>query len=91
MIPPDSSHYKERRVELDFIIAKMKELQSHAEMLMEIRSGLLRHRNLLNDAWISEEMEEIDGILKSMDLRIRRLTEELYGIGHDMIRACEES
>lgn len=90
MIPPDSSHYKERTVELDFIIEKIKELQRHAEMLMEIRYCLLRHRDLLNDAWISDEMEEIDSILEIMDLRIRRLAEELYGIGHDMIRACEE-
>lgn len=78
-------------IELEFIIVKMKELQMYAEMLMEVRAHLSHHKDLLNDAWISDEMQEINNVLEVMDLRIKRLSEELYGIGHDMLRVLEES
>ena len=78
-------------IELEFIIAKMKELQMYAEMLMEIRFRLSHHKDLLNDAWVSDEMQEINDVLEMMDRQMKRISAELYGIGHDMLRAYEES
>lgn len=76
--------------DLELVLAKMKELQRYAEILMETHTSLSRYRCDLNDAWVSDETEEINRVLERMNLRIRSLSEELYGIGCDMIRACEE-
>lgn len=77
-------------IELEYILGKSKELQVHAERLKELRSNLIKYKNLLNDAWVSDETEKINAVLEAMDRQIKWLSEELYGIGHDMIRACEE-
>ena len=77
--------------ELELISEKMKELQMHAEELMVIHSSLSRYKELLNDAWVSEEVGEINRELEAMNLKIRRLSEELCGIGYDMLKACEGS
>lgn len=77
--------------DLEFMMIKMKELQMHAEKLMDIRLRLSRYGDVLNDAWIADETEEIRDVLETMELRVKWLSEELYGIGHDIVRVCEES
>ncbi|MCM1217686.1 MAG: hypothetical protein NC548_24605 [Lachnospiraceae bacterium] len=77
--------------DLEFMMAKMKELQMHAEKLMDIHLRLSRYGDLLNDAWIADETEGIKDVLETMERRVKWLSEELYGIGHDIVRACEES
>lgn len=81
---------REMDTELELIIEKMKELQMHAETLTVIRVSLSRYKEFLDDAWVSEEIEGINAELEAMNLKIKWLSEELYGIGYDMLKACDE-
>lgn len=77
-------------IKLELIIAQMKELQRYADELMEIRVRLIRHKELLNDAWVSAEIEGINDVLDGLNRQAGRIADEMYGIGHDMVRAYEE-
>lgn len=72
------------------IIAQMKELQRYSDELLEIRRCLIRHKELLNDAWISAEVEGINDALDGLNRQAQRIADEMYEIGYDMIRAYEE-
>ena len=77
-------------VNIDLIIAQMRELQRHTDELKEIRTSLLRHKELLNDAWVSTEIEGINDVLDGLRRQAERIADEMYGIGYDMVKAYEE-
>lgn len=75
--------------ELELLTAKMKQLEQYAEELLEVRTGMLRHKERLNDAWVASEAEGINDLIDKMNRQIRWIADELQGIGHDMLKAYE--
>lgn len=76
--------------ELELLFIQVRKLRQYAEELMEIRSALLHHRDKVDEFWISHETEGIDDILDRLGMEIKRMSNELYDIGHDMIKAYEK-
>lgn len=78
-------------LKIELMIALMKELQRYADEFMTIRFRLIRHKELLRDAWISIEIEEINEVIDGLKRQAQRISDELYGIGYDIVRAGEET
>lgn len=77
-------------IKLELILAQMRELQRYADELAEIRRCLARHKELLNGAWVSAEIEGINDVLDGLNRQAGCIADEMCGIGHDMVRAYEE-
>lgn len=74
---------------LELLLMQVGKLRQYAEELMEIRLALLHHKDQINEFWISHEAEGIEDILDRMGVEIKQMSNELYDIGHDMIKAYE--
>lgn len=75
---------------LDMVRLWMRDLNQCADELLQIRSDMIRYRTELNEAWVSEEIEEINDMTDILNRRVRYIAEELCGVGWDMIKAYEE-
>lgn len=77
-------------IKLELILSQMKELQRYADELIEIRLSLKRHKESLNDAWVSDETGEINEVMEELERQTTRTIDELCRIGSDLIKAYEE-
>lgn len=75
---------------LEMVRLWMRDLHQCADELLQIRAGMLRHRTELNEAWVSDEIEEINDMTDALNRRVRYIAEELCGVGQDIIKAYEE-
>jgi len=81
----------ETDIRFETLMAQMKKLELYADELLEIRSGLIRHKNLLGDAWIADEAELVNDLIDRLIWQTRWLVDELYEIVHDGIKIYVES
>lgn len=77
-------------VKIDILLSQIRALEQYADMLLEIRFSLARHKNSLNKVWVASETEEINDVINRLNRQASRLADELYEIEHDMIKAFEE-
>lgn len=75
---------------LEMVMVQVQDLKQCADELLRIRTGMLRHKMELNEAWVSDEIEEINDMIDSLNRRARYIAEELCGVGQDIIKAYEE-
>lgn len=68
------------------IMAEVRKLRKIEEELMDIRKDMLRYKVLVNEYWVSGETEGINDLIDKLLGTVKRNADELYGIGHDMIR-----
>lgn len=78
-------------VELETLMQQKKELERYADELLEVRYRLLCHKRHLNHSWNAREVDGMNEALDRLDMEIRRITEEMYRIGRDMIMAYQEA
>lgn len=75
---------------LELLITQMKTLERYAEELLELRISMIHHKNVLREAWIAAEIEEINELIDRLNRQARYIADEMCGIGYDMIKAYEE-
>lgn len=81
---------KNMDINLEMVMSQMKELQKYADELWEIRSSLVRYKEIINDVWVSTETENINDIIDGLKRKTERLIDEIYIVGYDMLKACNE-
>lgn len=75
---------------LEMVMTQLKALNQYADELLGIRTDMLRHKNQLNEAWVSDEIDEINEMIDRFNRRARYIAEELCGVGQDILKAYEE-
>ncbi len=72
------------------ILAQKRELDSYADVLAEIHTGLVRYKNSLNQAWQASEIDRLNEEILQLNRRISRVKDEMNDIGTAMVRAAED-
>ena len=72
------------------VIEEIRRLRQLEDELLEIHTDILRYQALVNEYWVSKETDGVNDLIDRLCGQIRWITDELYSVGHDMIRAYEE-
>ena len=72
------------------LITEIKQLKRYTEELLEIRLTMLCYKEQLEETWVANETEMIYELIDEMNQKIKWVTEELYGIEHDIVKRYEE-
>lgn len=75
---------------LEIVMAQIKSLEQYADDLLRIRTDMIRHKNQLNEAWVSDEIDEINYLIDRLNRQARYIAEELCGVGQDILKAYEK-
>lgn len=89
-----SGNYKDRygniRMERSEIEQQKREIDRYADELREVRTKLVIHKQILENAWVSGEEEGVSDAIDRLNRQIRDVTDEMNRLGKDFIRAYEE-
>lgn len=77
-------------IRFEALITEIKQLKRYTEELLEIRLTMLCYKEQLEETWVANETEMIYELIDEMNQKIKWVTEELYGIEHDIVKRYEE-
>ena len=77
-------------IRFEALITEIQQLKRYTEELLEIRFTMLCYKEQLEEVWVSDETEMIYELIDEMNKKIKWITEELYGIEHDIVKGYEE-
>lgn len=72
------------------LVREIRRLGQLGDELLELRTDMLRYQAQINAFWVSSEVEGINDLLERLTSQIKWTADEVYGIGHDMVKAYAE-